>query len=112
MASPSLVRGLYKKMLLLSQLAVFKDIVPGYKIRALSEEEQKLKEKVLAHEKEKAKAKAAAAITWAEALDVSGKFLVCECDVEGDVSSEEGQDSVVLYLLPLIFPCSSASICA
>lgn len=32
-----------KKMLLLSQLAVFKDIVPGYKIRILSEGEQKLK---------------------------------------------------------------------
>ena len=32
-----------KKMLLLSQLAVFKDIVPGYKIRALSEQEQDLK---------------------------------------------------------------------
>ncbi len=32
-----------KKMLLLSQLAVYKDIVPGYKIRILSDEEQKLK---------------------------------------------------------------------
>ena len=55
----------------------------------------KLKEKVLAHEKEKAKAKAAAAITWAEALDVSGKFLVCECDVEGDVKALDAAMKVV-----------------
>lgn len=32
-----------KKMLLLSQLAVFKDIVPGYKVRSLSDEEAKQK---------------------------------------------------------------------
>jgi len=65
----------------------------------------KLKEKVLAAEKEKAKAKAAAAITWAEGLDVSGKFVVEDVDVEGDVKALDAAMKVVNTKAPSVPAC-------
>lgn len=65
----------------------------------------KLKEKVLAAEKEAAKAKAAAAITWAENVDVSGKSVVLEVDVEGDIKALDAAMKVINTKAPTVPAC-------
>lgn len=65
----------------------------------------KLKEKVLAAEKELAKAKTAAAITWAESVDVSGKYIVETVDVEGDVKALDAAMKVVNTKAPTLPAC-------
>lgn len=65
----------------------------------------KLKEKVLAAEKERAKAKAAAAVTWAESVDVTGKFVVEDVDVEGDVKALDAAMKVINTKAPTLPAC-------
>lgn len=65
----------------------------------------KLKEKVLSAEKEKAKAKAAAAVTWADTVDVSGKFVMEVVDVDGDVKALDAAMKVINTKAPTVPAC-------
>lgn len=65
----------------------------------------RLKEKVLTVEKEKAKVKAAAAMSWAASVDVSGKFVVEVCDVDGDIKALTEAMKVISANAPALPAC-------
>jgi len=72
---------------------------------AIKKSIDKLKDKVLAWEKQVIKEKTDSALRWAEALEVGGKFVVEEVDVDGDVKAIDAAMKTINTRAPALPVC-------